>query len=218
MAQAIRRAIAGCLIAIIAFSLLKALFTKSATSSSTSVESLLARPDAYFLEMHSSNGQQSKEYVSGQRKRLESYDANAEHHQVIIYRRDKAVTWNVNPASKTVFELSYTPQVEATYKAITSLVVWTEEGTEVVEACKCIRFLGRYAPRAAGYYLSGPGGDYEELFVDASNGLPVRQITYDRRGKAAVINERVAFNLDPPDPELFELPKGYDVERATRNP
>jgi hypothetical protein len=220
MARVIRRAIAGCLIAIIVLSLLKAFVTKPSDGSSKLVESLPARPDAYFLEMHSSNGRRSKEFVSGQRKRLESNDANGEQPQVLIYRRDKAVTWNVEPGSKTVLELPYTPEVEATYEKIAAIICWSEEGTGVIEGCKCTRFVGRYGPRGAsmGYSFMGPGGAHEELFIDASNGLPVRQITYDRRGKAAAINERVAFNLDPPDPELFELPKGYDVEHVPLNP
>jgi len=217
MARVIRRAIAGCLIAIIVISLLKAFVTKPSAGSSKPVASLPTRPDAYFLEMSSSDGRRSKEYVSGQRKRLESYDANSELSQLYIYRSDKGVSWVANLGAKTLLEFPDSPEVERSRKAMAKLVAWKEEGTEVIQGCKCTRFVGRYVPQAAGYFFMGSGAAHEESFIDASNGLPVRHVTYDRQGKATIIDERVAFSLDPPDPEMFEAPQGFEVQRVELN-
>jgi len=218
MTRVVRRAIAVCLIAVIVFSLLKALLTKPSAGSSKSVAALPARPDSYSLVMRSSNGHLNQEYVSGQRKRLEDFDENSGQSQTFIYRRDEGVSWTVKSDSKTVLELKYTPDVEAAYQAMAALVSWTEEGTEVVQGCKCTRFVGRYVPRAgAGYFFMGPGSAHEEMLIDESNGLPVRHVTYDRGGKAAAISERVTFGLDPPDSKLFEVPAGYTVERLEPN-
>jgi hypothetical protein len=169
--------------------------------------------------MCSSDGQKSREFVHGRLKRLEIYSLTSELPQLHIYRPDKGLSWTAMPGSKTLQEFSDSPAEAATALAINALVAWSEEGTAVIDGCQCIRFVGKYVepPADAGYYVTGPGRAYEECFIDAANGLPVRHVTYDQLGQQAVVNDRKAFDLQPRDLELFELPQGYIVERAEEN-
>jgi hypothetical protein len=212
----IRASIVLILVAVVGFSVFKLRSTNQPPPSPMSSSPFPPRPDCYFLEMHSSDGQHSKEYVNGKLKRLEIYGPTSELPQLYIYRRDKGVTWSAMPGSKTLRETAASPATAATAAAVNALIAWTNEGTAKIEGRKCIRFVGTYVePQAgAGYYVMGTGRAYEETFIDAENGLPVRHATYDMLGKLSVVNERTAFDLNPPDLALFEVPDGYSVERS----
>jgi hypothetical protein len=220
MSRVIWASIGLILVAVVGFCAFRFQAKNQRPASPMSTSSFPARPICYFLEMHSSNGTHSKEYVNGNLKRLEIYSANSELPQLHIYRPDKGVSWTAMPGSTTLREFRYSLARGATAKASDSLVAWTQEGTAEIEGCKCIRFVGKYVdpPADVGYFVMDPGRAYEESFIDAANGLPVRHITYDRFGKPAVVNERIAFNLNPPEAALFEIPLGYAVESVESDP
>jgi hypothetical protein len=210
MSQRSRQWITAFLIVAAGFCALEFIRGRKPAGSSESGSPFPARPECYYLEMRYSDGRHSKEYVGGGRRRLESYSATGELSWLHIDRPDKGISWSALSGS-TVLSESPCPKAAATgASAPDPLVEWTKEGTAVLEGCVCIRFVGRYR-------ISMPTGlAREELFIDAANGLPVRQVTYDLVGNPALVNERLAFNLQPPAPALFEVPEGHTVETSPK--
>src|SRR5437588_8170677 len=102
------------------------------------------RPPHYFLEMRSSEGQISKEYVNGTLRRLEVYVPSSDRPQLHIYRLDKGVSWTAMPGSTTLREFTYSADRAATIDAMNSLIIWSLEGSAVIDGCECLRFIGRY--------------------------------------------------------------------------
>lgn len=203
------RVLIGLVLLALGFCVLKLFASRGPSGSPMSTSSFPSRPDSYFLEMRSSNGSISKEFVRGSLKRIEVHTPSSEIPQLHIYRPDKRVSWTAMPGSTTLRELAYPSASAATALAINSLTAWTEDGTAMIEGCECIHFLGRYQMPA--------GRAYEETYIDVANGLPIRHVTYDMFGKQSLVNERKAFNLQPPELELFEIPKGYTVGRSDEN-
>lgn len=165
-------------------------------------------PKQFSAEIVRSDGNYSKIWIDGFRRRVETYNENGIQ-SIVISRPDKGVLWSfVLPDYKVVqeFPLKSEP-IEGAFDP-TTLLKWTQEGIELVDGHECLRFIGRYN------IPDVPAGDaYELAYIDLVTNMYRRKITYNKLGRQSLIVDYRSVILEPPDKLVFELPEGVFVEK-----
>ena len=159
-------------------------------------------PKQYSAEIVRSDGDRCRVFSDGVRQRIELYGPSGIQ-SIVISRPDRGVAWSLTPGSTTFYETPFTQQDNVTDPS--SLLDWHEEGTEHIEGVECVRYCGRYFIPA--------GAAYELCFVERSNGVRRRSVTFDKSGALRLTVDWRSVNLEPPDPAVFEVPQGHSVER-----
>lgn len=157
-------------------------------------------PKEYSASVIRSDGDRSRVYLRGDRRRVETEFSNRQRH-VVIARGDLGVGWlwqNADPWLETPMDWEL---VSGDVDPSTALD-WKEHGSANVDGETCIHFRG----------FADDGTMQEECFVLPS-GIRRRMITYRTDGGVGIVVDCVDVELGPPAVELFDLPKNADVQR-----
>jgi hypothetical protein len=173
----------------------------AATAGRDQVTPAASDPTSYKVEMHiEQDGERTviRRWVDGSRSRME-IDNDGETYVVIQPGDAAGTTYTIVPSMKRVVK-STLPQ-EAMTPPTTSSAATTQTPDEGLELVGTETIDGRSVHK---YRVKMPDGD-GFIWSDASTELPVRM----EAGGSRV--EMRNYEFTRPAPELFQLPKGYEV-------
>jgi hypothetical protein len=114
------------------------------------------------------------------------------------------VEWSLSPHTNTYSEVKLPPEMDAALEQELDRFLseeWNEDGTEMIDAHLCRRYVGRY--REPGFKLAGEARTV--CYIDTQTGLRRREYNYDAKGDLVAT---IDYSAGPPPRTVFELPAG----------
>jgi hypothetical protein len=152
--------------------------------------------------VRSDEGGRLRLFVDGPFQRSEDYTQSGQK-CVAISRPNElgGVIYTLDNQRMTYEQVQYSKADFAAEANTDALCDWKVDGTERIDGRECLRFIGHYR------WHSAQG--YQVCYVDTQTQMRRRMVTFDEAGEKCLTVDYLDAVVGPPDPNLFELPKGY---------
>lgn len=155
-------------------------------------------PLQYSAEILRSDGDESRVYIDGAKKRVEQTIAGVT--TIVIWRPDRGEGYRIEADSQ---RYSTTP-ITSEMKAMAAMDVeesleWEHVGTEP---------FGSRTVDIFDVFGKGEAGRRSRVYVDSETRIRWKEVTFNRLGREVLVIEARNVEIGPPSASVFELPPG----------